>query len=99
MMKTAAINEQCSEYLVKFLEGTTDAKDTCDGIQNAYSAANCENLQAQEITDDQDDYFGNFYEHKCCQSMKNRYSDYCDDGQYLVIYTYFLRHQSCYFVK
>ncbi len=32
----SSINEQCSEYLVKFLEGTTDAKDTCDGIQNAY---------------------------------------------------------------
>lgn len=78
-----AINEQCSEYLVKFLEGTTDAKDTCDGIQNAYVAANCENLSAEEPTDDQDDYFGNFYEHKCCQSLRNRYSEYCDDGQLL----------------
>lgn len=79
----SSINEQCSEYLVKFLEGTTDAKDTCDGIQNAYSAANCEHLETKEVTDDQDDYFGNFYEHKCCQSMKNRYSDYCDDSELL----------------
>jgi NhaP-type Na+/H+ or K+/H+ antiporter len=78
-----AINEQCSEYLVSFLEGTTDAKDTCDGIQNAYVAANCENLSAESLADDQDDYFGNFYEHKCCQSLLNRYSEYCDDSQLL----------------
>ena len=32
-------NKQCSKFLVKFLEGTTDAHDTCEGIQNAYMAA------------------------------------------------------------
>jgi len=77
------INEQCSEYLVSFLEGTTDAKDTCEGIQNAYVAAGCENVAEETMEDDQDDYFGNFYEHKCCQSLLNRYSEYCDDSQLL----------------
>jgi hypothetical protein len=32
-------NEMCSQFLVNFLEGTTDARDTCEGIQNAYVAA------------------------------------------------------------
>ena len=32
-------NEKCSEFLVSFLEGTTDAHDTCEGISNAYKAA------------------------------------------------------------
>ena len=33
------VNEACSQYLVSFLEGTTDARDTCEGIMNAYTAA------------------------------------------------------------
>lgn len=33
------INEACSQYLVSFLQGTTDARDTCEGIMNAYTAA------------------------------------------------------------
>ena len=81
--ESSVINEKCSEYLVRFLEGTTDAKDTCEGILNAYMAANCESLPYQDITDDQDDYFGVFYEHKCCQSLLNRYSDYCEEGTLL----------------
>lgn len=32
-------DEKCSEFLVSFLEGTTDAHDTCEGIMNAYTAA------------------------------------------------------------
>jgi hypothetical protein len=32
-------DELCSEFLVSFLEGTTDAHDTCEGIMNAYTAA------------------------------------------------------------
>lgn len=35
----AEANRMCSEYLVSFLEGSTDAKDTCEGIMNAYYAA------------------------------------------------------------
>lgn len=29
----------CIQFLVEFLEGTTDARDTCEGIMNAYVAA------------------------------------------------------------
>ena len=35
----AVSNRLCSEYLVSFLEGSTDAKDTCEGISNAFTAA------------------------------------------------------------
>ena len=34
-----SVNEACSQYLVSFLEGSTDARDTCEGIMNAYTAA------------------------------------------------------------
>lgn len=33
------VNEACSQYLMSFLEGTSDARDTCEGIMNAYTAA------------------------------------------------------------
>lgn len=39
-------NEKCSRFLVKFLEGTTDARDTCEGIQNAYMAAGKDGKQS-----------------------------------------------------
>ena len=44
-------NEKCSRFLVRFLEGTTDARDTCEGIQNAYMAAGMyEKRRAESIT-------------------------------------------------
>ena len=36
---TSIADEKCSQFLVSFLEGTTDAHDTCEGIMNAYTAA------------------------------------------------------------
>ena len=35
-------DDRCREYLVNFLNGTTDEKDECDGMKNAYQAADCE---------------------------------------------------------
>lgn len=35
----SAADERCSAFLVSFLEGTTDAHDTCEGMMNAYVAA------------------------------------------------------------
>lgn len=34
-------NKICRDYLKKFLEGSTDSKDECEGLENAYSAADC----------------------------------------------------------
>lgn len=36
-------DETCKEYIFKFLNGTTDFKDECQGMYNAYQAANCAN--------------------------------------------------------
>lgn len=35
-------DETCRKYLVNFLNGTTDAKDECQGFLNAWKAADCE---------------------------------------------------------
>jgi len=35
-------DETCREYLVNFLNGTTDAKDECQGFYNAWKAADCQ---------------------------------------------------------
>jgi len=34
-------NKICRNYLLKFLQGSTDANDECQGLENAYSAADC----------------------------------------------------------
>jgi len=34
-------DETCRQYLVNFLNGTTDAKDECQGFYNAWKAADC----------------------------------------------------------
>jgi NhaP-type Na+/H+ or K+/H+ antiporter len=36
-------DETCRRYLVNFLNGTTDAKDECQGFRNAIQAADCSN--------------------------------------------------------
>ena len=78
-------NEKCSQYLVSFLEGTTDAKDNCEGIMNAYVAAGCVYSATSENDyqddDDNDDYFGTFYERMCCQSLLTHHMNYCDEGK------------------
>lgn len=34
-------NQICRNYLKKFLDGSTDSNDECQGLENAYSAADC----------------------------------------------------------
>eukprot|EP00970_Alexandrium_tamarense_P014200 scaffold3950_cov175-Alexandrium_tamarense.AAC.1 len=87
--KTCTINEQCTKFLFGFLEGTTDAKDNCEGIMNAYVAADCGTIRSKNSNKDttiyaddddfNDDYFGIFYDHQCCTSLRSHYYEYCDD--------------------
>jgi len=58
----AGDNEVCAQFLVSFLEGTTDARDTCEGIMNAYTAAECASLDYADTHYDYDDYFEEFSE-------------------------------------
>ena len=34
-------NKICRNYLMKFLQGSTDTNDECQGLENAYTAADC----------------------------------------------------------
>lgn len=91
---TCTVNEQCTKFLFGFLEGTTDAKDNCEGIMNAYVAADCGAIKkssefssgksdAALYADDDDfndDYFGVFYDHQCCSSLRSHYYEYCDSS-------------------
>jgi len=78
------VNEACSQYLVSFLEGTTDARDTCEGIMNAYTAADCQtNDNRYHAQNGIDDYFEEFYEHTCCQSLIRHHAEYCEDSSLL----------------
>ena len=71
-------NARCSKYLFSFLEGTTDAEDTCDGLKNAYTAAGCsEDDESYNEANDNDDYFVNFSAHKCCSALQKHYTEYC----------------------
>jgi len=95
--KTCTVNEQCTKFLFGFLEGTTDAKDNCEGIMNAYNAADCGTIVKKEgsskntadttiynMDDDfNDDYFGVFYDHQCCSSLRSHYYEYCDSSEIL----------------
>lgn len=86
----AGDNEVCAQFLVSFLEGTTDARDTCEGIMNAYTAAECAALDYGETHYDYDDYFNEFTEHQCCTALQNHHSDYCEDDSLLTNFHLFL---------
>ena len=91
---TCTVNEQCTKFLFGFLEGTTDAKDNCEGIMNAYVAADCGAIKKSsdyssgksdstlyaDDDDFNDDYFGIFYDHQCCSSLRSHYYEYCDSS-------------------
>lgn len=102
--KTCTVNELCTKFLFGFLQGTTDARDNCEGIMNAYVAADCGTIKKKEgassgstnsdtsltynMDDDfNDDYFGIFYDHQCCSSLRSHYYEYCDSTSILNGYT------------
>ena len=82
-------DDRCREYLVNFLNGTTDEKDECDGMKNAYQAAECQDSNSvlpfirkrhrhhDNNTDDDvliDDYFEAW---QCCSSIYTYYTKHC----------------------
>lgn len=82
-------DQTCKEYMNKFLNGTTDFKDECHGMYNAYQAAECSEdthtaispnakpqrrLQDNNSTDDDDDVLiDDFYENWKCCSSIYEY--------------------------
>mmetsp|Transcript_9520 Transcript_9520/g.15837 ORF Transcript_9520/g.15837 Transcript_9520/m.15837 type:complete len:749 (+) Transcript_9520:181-2427(+) len=79
----------CREYLLNFLNGTTDERDECEGMKNAYTAADCADSNAlfpfekkhhhhhHNNTDDDvmiDDYIEAW---QCCSNIFDYYNAHC----------------------
>lgn len=79
----------CKEYLVKFLNGTTDAKDECQGMLHAYQAADCAGdknagfmVKRHHNSTDDDVLIDDFYEAwECCSSIYQYYTQHCHEPQ------------------
>jgi NhaP-type Na+/H+ or K+/H+ antiporter len=85
--------ETCKKYLYNFLNGTTDARDECQGMYNAYKAADCQDDTHVDILghkhhdkngtllDDDvliDDFFENW---ECCGSISTYYQKNCQESE------------------
>lgn len=85
-------DEICSKYLLNFLNGTTDEKDECDGMKNAYEAAACADSNSlfrfmkkhhhhhhtnNSDTDD-DVLIDDYFEAwQCCANIYDYYTGHC----------------------
>mmetsp|Transcript_28220 Transcript_28220/g.41689 ORF Transcript_28220/g.41689 Transcript_28220/m.41689 type:complete len:732 (-) Transcript_28220:551-2746(-) len=76
----------CRKYLLNFLNGTTDERDECDGMKNAYTAADCEDKKTRRRglkhhhhngTDDDVLIDDQFEAWQCCSSIYKYYSQNC----------------------
>ena len=84
-------DETCREYIMKFLNGTTDAKDECQAMYNAWQAADCQDDTKNDILDrkhqtedgnwtDDDVIIDDFYENwECCSSISAYYNKHCEE--------------------
>jgi NhaP-type Na+/H+ or K+/H+ antiporter len=43
-------NKICRNYLKQFLSGTTDVRDECEGLENAYAASDCQSTEDKTKT-------------------------------------------------
>lgn len=89
-------DQTCREYLMNFLNGTTDAKDECQGMYNAWQAGDCTdesvifsntNLGRKHRVDngtilEDDVLIDDFYENwECCSSISDFYDKHCQQPQ------------------
>lgn len=91
-------DDVCKEYLMNFLNGTTDAKDECQGMLNAYQAADCADDNSvnsgvvtfnkhHNASQDDDVLIDDFYEAwECCSSIYQYYTTHCGREPQLASY-------------
>ena len=91
-------DDDCKEYLMNFLNGTTDAKDECQGMLNAYQAADCaddtntgvvifKERRHHNASQDDDVLIDDFYEAwECCSSIYQYYTQHCGREPHLASY-------------
>ena len=85
-------DETCRKYIWNFLNGTTDARDECDGLYNAFKAADCKDdshlnnyVWKQHkgadgnMTDDDVVIDDDFESWECCESITDYYEKNCQD--------------------
>mmetsp|Transcript_26080 Transcript_26080/g.71825 ORF Transcript_26080/g.71825 Transcript_26080/m.71825 type:complete len:730 (-) Transcript_26080:49-2238(-) len=85
-------DDTCRDYLMKFLNGTTDANDECSGMYNAWSAADCKDDSEFNLfnrlgddnnnssTDDQSPAIDDIFEEwECCGSISRYYRKHCEE--------------------
>lgn len=79
-------SETCRNYLMNFLNGTTDARDECQAFYNAYREADCAHETTHGVifgagneTDDRDPSIDDFFQRwECCDSIKGYYNNHCE---------------------
>ena len=88
-------DDVCKEYLMNFLNGTTDAKDECQGMLNAYQAADCADdsktaiviFKHHNASEEDDVLIDDFYEAwECCSSIYQYYTTHCGREPQLASY-------------
>jgi len=84
----------CKQYLMNFLNGTTDARDECEAFYNSYRVADCadethvdifgiaiggkDNVANKTAADDV--VIDDFFENwECCDSIKSYYNNNCEN--------------------
>lgn len=90
----ATRDDVCKAYLMQFLNGTTDARDECEGMLNAYEAADCTDYNSgggnsffpadndDNRTDDDDVLIDDAYEAwECCSSIYKYYTTHCHEPE------------------
>lgn len=86
-------DEKCSQFLVRFLEGATDAHDTCEGLMNAYTSAGCAESNGNQYDNyyqNIDDYFEEFAGHECCSALLAHHTEYCEADRLLTNFHLFV---------
>lgn len=87
-------DETCRQYLMNFMNGTTDFKDECQAMYNAYQAADCKDQGTNgiapivgrhhqtkdgNVTDD-DMLIDDIFENfECCSSIESFYNKHCQE--------------------
>jgi Sodium/hydrogen exchanger family len=75
-------SEECRNYILTFMTGTTDSQDECTAFHNAFVTANCPADSDASTRSNTDDLFpppqGGYYSKECCDNMNRYYLRHCE---------------------
>jgi Sodium/hydrogen exchanger family len=73
-------SEECRDYILTFMTGTTDSQDQCTATHNAFVTAGCPanwDASTGSKTDDLFPHVG-YYNKECCDNMNRYYLRHCE---------------------